>query len=155
MEPSWHGFGAGTGPTQARNRAEYRQSLAYESALRCSSQITRFPAASFAEHPAESRPKFLLSSSAPASCGSVAEPVGTRQCSPLCFDERAEERAALTVPASPLPAAQDMKRGHSRKEIWLRAKGKSLECPAFFVPDGMRQTGLKRSGDGTREEAYT
>jgi hypothetical protein len=38
-------------------------------------------------------------------------------------DERAEERAALTEPASPLPAAQDMKRGHSTKEIWLRAKG--------------------------------
>jgi hypothetical protein len=45
----------------------------------------------------------------------MAEPVGTRQYSPLRFDERAEERAVLTEPASPLPAAQDMKRGHSTK----------------------------------------
>jgi antirestriction protein ArdC len=38
----------------------------------------------------------------------------------------------LTEPASPLPAAQDMKRGHSTKEIWLRAKGKQ---PSFrFSP---------------------
>jgi len=31
MEPSWHGFGAGTGPTPARNRASYRLSFEYES----------------------------------------------------------------------------------------------------------------------------
>jgi antirestriction protein ArdC len=36
----------------------------------------------------------------------------------------------LTEPASPLPAAQDMKRGHSTKEIWLRAKG---EKPSFTI----------------------
>jgi hypothetical protein len=30
-----------------------------------------------------------------------------------------------------------------------------LECPAFFVPVVMIETGLKRSGDGTREEAHT
>lgn len=40
MEPSWHGFWAGTGPTPARNRAKHCQSLAYESALRFSVQIT-------------------------------------------------------------------------------------------------------------------
>jgi antirestriction protein ArdC len=68
----------------------------------------------------------------------VAEPVGTRQCSPLRFDERAEERAALTEPASPLPAAQEMKRGHSTKEIWLRAKG---EMPSFTVSPHAGSTG--------------
>jgi hypothetical protein len=47
----------------------------------------------------------------------MAEPVGTRQCSPLRFDERAEERAALTEPASSLPAAQDMKRGTQQKKF--------------------------------------
>jgi hypothetical protein len=51
----------------------------------------------------------------------MAEPVGTRQCSPLRFDERAEERAeeraALTEPASPLPAAQDMKGGTQQKKF--------------------------------------
>jgi hypothetical protein len=35
-------------------------------------------------------PKFLLLSSAPASCGFMAEPVGTRQGSPLRCDERAK-----------------------------------------------------------------
>jgi hypothetical protein len=49
----------------------------------------------------------------------MAEAVGTRQGSPLRCDER-EKAAPLTEPASPLPAAQDMKRGHSTKEIWLR-----------------------------------
>ena len=44
MEPSWLGLGAGTGPTPARNRASYRLSLAYESALSFSSQINRSPA---------------------------------------------------------------------------------------------------------------
>ena len=68
----------------------------------------------------------------------MAEPVGTRQCSPLRFDERAEERAALTEPASPLPAAQDMKRGHSTKEIWLRAKG---EMPSFRISPAAGSTG--------------
>ena len=68
----------------------------------------------------------------------MAEPVGTRQCSPLRFDERAEERAALTEPASPLPAAQDMKRGHSTKEIWLRAKG---EMPSFRISPHAGSTG--------------
>jgi hypothetical protein len=34
----------GTGPTPARNRAKHSQSLAYESALRFSSQVTRSPA---------------------------------------------------------------------------------------------------------------
>jgi hypothetical protein len=68
----------------------------------------------------------------------MAEPVGTRQCSPLRFDERAEKRAALTEPASPLPAAQDMKRGHSTKEIWLRAKG---EMPSFRISPHAGSTG--------------
>jgi hypothetical protein len=58
----------------------------------------------------------------------MAEPVGTRQCSPLRFDERAEERAALTEPASSLPAAKDMKRGTQQKKFGLRAKG---EMPSF------------------------
>jgi antirestriction protein ArdC len=40
----------------------------------------------------------------------------------LRFDERAEERAALTEPASLLPAAQDMKRGHSTKEILVESQ---------------------------------
>ena len=53
-------------------------------------------------------------------------------------DERAEERAALTEPASPLPAAQDMKRGHSTKEIWLRAKG---EMPSFRISPRAGSTG--------------
>jgi hypothetical protein len=74
----------------------------------------------------------------PASCGFMAEPVGTRQCSPLRFDERAEERAALTEPASPLPASQNMKRGHSTKEIWLRAKG---EMPSFRISPRAGSTG--------------
>ena len=30
-----------------------------------------------------------------------------------------------------------------------------LECPVFFVPVGMRETGLKGAEDGTRKEAYT
>ena len=77
-----------------------------------------------------SGPRFLLLSSAPASCGLIAEAVGTRQGSPLRCDERAEGRAALTEPASPLPAPQDMKRGHSIQEIWLRAKGK---VPSFRI----------------------
>jgi hypothetical protein len=47
----------------------------------------------------------------------MAEPVETRQCSPLRFDERAEERAALIELASSLPAAQDMKRGTQRKKF--------------------------------------
>jgi hypothetical protein len=47
----------------------------------------------------------------------MAEPVGTRQCSSLRFDERAEERAALTEPVSPLPATQDMKRGTQQKKF--------------------------------------
>jgi antirestriction protein ArdC len=72
----------------------------------------------------------------------MAEPVGTRQCSPLRFDERAEERAALTEPASPLPAAQDMKRGHSTKEIWLRAKG---EMPSFRISPRAGSTGEQTS----------
>jgi hypothetical protein len=59
----------------------------------------------------------------------MAEPVGTCQCSPLRF-ERAEKRAALAEPASPLPAAKDMKREHPKKEIWLRAKG---EMPSFTI----------------------
>ena len=54
----------------------------------------------------------------------MAEPVGIRQCSSLRFDEHAEERAALTEPASSLPVVRDVKRGHSTKEIWLRGKGK-------------------------------
>jgi hypothetical protein len=33
--------------------------------------------------------------------------------------------------------------------------GRLLECPVFFVPVVMIETGLKRSGDGTREEAHT
>jgi hypothetical protein len=59
----------------------------------------------------------------------MAEPVGSCQCSPLRF-ERAEKRAALAEPASPLPAAKDMKREHPKKEIWLRAKG---EMPSFTI----------------------
>jgi hypothetical protein len=38
------------------------------------------------------RTKFLLRSSAPASCGFMAESVGTRQGSPLRFDERKKPR---------------------------------------------------------------
>ena len=37
MEPSWHGFGAGTGPTQARNRATHRDAYL---ALRYSEGVT-------------------------------------------------------------------------------------------------------------------
>jgi hypothetical protein len=37
-------------------------------------------------------PKFLLLSSAPASCGFMAETVGTRQGSPLRSDEREKPR---------------------------------------------------------------
>ena len=33
----------------------------------------------------------------------MAEAVGTCQCSPLRFDERSGERAALTEPSAPLP----------------------------------------------------
>jgi hypothetical protein len=58
------------------------------------------------EHHAEVDLNFFFHQVLPASCGFVAEPVGTRQCSPLRFDARAEERAALTEPASPPPAAQ-------------------------------------------------
>jgi antirestriction protein ArdC len=73
----------------------------------------------------------------------MAEAVGTRQCSPLRCDERAEERAALTEPASSLPAAQDMKRGHSTKEIWLRAKG---EKPSFRFRPARAAQESKRHG---------
>jgi DNA-binding MltR family transcriptional regulator len=31
----------------------------------------------------------------------------------------------------------------------------ALECPANFVPESMRQTGMRGAWDGTREEAYT
>ena len=68
----------------------------------------------------------------------MAEPVGTRQGCSLTLHERAEKRAPLTEPASPLPAAQDMKRGHSTKEIWLRAKG---EMPSFRISPHAGSTG--------------
>ena|GEM_PF-6356881 len=32
---------------------------------------------------------------------------------------------------------------------------RSLECPAAFVPESMRQTGIRGALDGTREEAYS
>jgi hypothetical protein len=50
----------------------------------------------------------------------------------LRIDERAEERAALTEPASPLPTAR------STKEICLRAKG---EMPSLqnLAPRGQRR----------------
>ena len=54
----------------------------------------------------------------------MAEPVGTRQGCSLTLHEQAGVRLPLTEPASSLPAAQNMKRGHPTKEIWLRAKGK-------------------------------
>jgi hypothetical protein len=37
----------------------------------------------------------------------------------------------------------------------LRCADQPVECPVFFVPVVMIETGLKRSGDGTREEAHT
>ena len=115
------------------------------------------PATPVPENDAEVRPKFLLLSRAPSSCGFMAEPVGTHQGCSLTLHKRADVRAPLTEPASPLPAAQDMKRGHSTKEIWLSAKGEqpsftedSLESPAFFEPVGMRQTGMLRGGRSHR-----
>ena len=66
-------------------------------------------------------PKFLLLSSAPASCGFMAEPVGTCQCSPLRFDERAEERAALTEPASSLSCSQVL-RGRDNARSLVRSE---------------------------------
>lgn len=53
------------------------------------------PATPAPEKQCGSRPKFLLPSSAPASGGFIAEPVGTRQCSPLRFDERAERTRGI------------------------------------------------------------
>jgi hypothetical protein len=38
---------------------------------------------------------------------------------------------------------------------WLNVRdGGGLECPATFVPVEMRQTGMRGTGYGTREEAY-
>ena len=57
----------------------------------------------------------------------MAEPVGTRQGRSLTLHKRAE-CAPLTEPASPLPAAQDMKRGALNKKNGLGATG---EKPSF------------------------
>src|SRR5579884_2773672 len=72
----------------------------------------------------------------------MAEPVGTRQGCSLTLHEQAGVRLPLTEPASSLPAAQDMKRGHSTKEIWLRAKG---EMPSFRISPHAGSTGEQTS----------
>jgi hypothetical protein len=44
---------------------------------------------------------------------------------------------------------------HPALAEWFGERRVPLECPVFFVPVVMIETGLKRSGDGTREEAHT
>jgi hypothetical protein len=54
----------------------------------------------------------------------------------------------------PLPELQNIEPAKVPKEkvTWVKDL---LECRVFFVPVVMIETGLKRSGDGTREEAHT
>ena len=66
-----------------------------------------------------------------------SEPVKGLRCAAM----NAQKRAPLTEPSAPLPAAQDMKRGHSNKEIGFEADA-LLQNPPHAGSTGERTSCL-------------
>jgi hypothetical protein len=65
--------------------------------------------------------------------------------------QRRYPRSLLAACLDDAPVSPSVVRGWHRKIEHLR---RPVECPAFYVPVSVRETGAKGAGNGTRKEAY-